>query len=253
MLPNRDFPGAIHSLLTAYRQQAAPPPAVEDSPEPSPALAALLDGLGELAGPLAPGAPHTLVFAGLERHDGQAPYAFVVAAEDLAAALHTVRSMPSWQQWAAGQRPMGAPEGSTPDVLFDRPNSHPGVPRQGTYTDLRGEQAAGRLPAQQPELRPEPGTEFPYALSDYGQAAAEALGPEWESEAGYLGASCLIELPGGPLLHLRLDSCGDLLIGPAGGEDEDGHDIELSGVPKTPEQLATAGEQIAAVIRQHWK
>ncbi|MFI8287458.1 hypothetical protein ACIF84_30970 [Streptomyces albidoflavus] len=253
MLPNRDFPGAIHSLLTAYRQQAAPSPAVEDSPEPSPALAALLDGLGELAGPLAPGAPHTLVFAGLERHDGQAPYAFVVAAEDLAAALHTVRSMPSWQQWAAGQRPMGAPEGSTPDVLFDRPNSHPGVPRQGTYTDLRGEQAAGRLPAQQSELRPEPGTEFPYALSDYGQAAAEALGPEWESEAGYLGASCLIELPGGPMLHLRLDSCGDLLIGPAGGEDEDGHDIELSGVPKTPEQLATAGEQIAAVIRQHWK
>ncbi|NEE25331.1 hypothetical protein G3M53_07590 [Streptomyces sp. SID7982] len=253
MLPNRDFPGAIHALLTAYCQQAAPSPAVEDSPEPSPALAALLDGLGELAGPLAPGAPHTLVFAGLERHDGQAPYAFVVAAEDLAAALRTVRSLPSWQQWAAGQRPMGAPEGSTPDVLFDRPNSHPGVPRQGTYTDLRGEQAAGRLPAPQSELRPEPGTEFPYALSDYGQAAAEALGPEWESEAGYLGASCLIELPGGPLLHRRLDSCGDPLIGPAGGEDEDGHDIELSGVPKTAEQLATAGEQIAAVIRQHWK
>ncbi|MBL3806124.1 hypothetical protein ACWGSE_24045 [Streptomyces diastaticus] len=103
-----------------------------------------------------------------------------------------------------------------------------------------------------PSLRPEPGTEFPYAISDLGQAAAEALGTEWETESGYLGAWCLLDRPRAPLLHLRIDYTGDLLIGPAGGEDEDGHYIELSGVPKTAEQLATAGEQIAAVIRQHW-
>ncbi|AWI32635.1 hypothetical protein [Streptomyces tirandamycinicus] len=105
-------------------------------------LAELVGELVALCGEPVPGEAFTLTFAGLERHDGEKPYGFVVCARDLDDARRTLTGLPSFREWFEGQRPLGAPDGQAPDVLFVADESHPGIPAWGAYSDLRREQAA---------------------------------------------------------------------------------------------------------------
>jgi len=105
--------------------------------EAAEALDGLLDRLTDLVGPPLPGTPHTLTYAGWERYDGEAPYSFVVCAENLEAARRILVTLPSYRHWYDEQRDG---EGEPADVLY-RPNlSHAGVPN-AHWWELRREQA----------------------------------------------------------------------------------------------------------------
>ncbi|MFE2184146.1 hypothetical protein [Streptomyces sp. NPDC059455] len=120
--------------------------------------------------------------------------------------------------------------------------------------------------ATETTYNPAPGTEYVYVLSDYGRAAARALGPGWGAESGFLGAWALIfytEEPegsrlGGQSLRLFVDAEGDLCV-------EIHNDVtpmaerhciptdELPDfAPRDPEALGLWGTAIAAAIRRHY-
>jgi hypothetical protein len=180
-----DFIGEIHPLIAQFHamsarhqrdqdQYRAPngdvPPAdlprfddarIEHDREAAEQLAAVMERLLELCGPPLPGRAHTLTFAGPERHDGEAPYLFVVNGENLADARRHLGALPGFREWYEQQRAWDEPE-TDPDVVFlaDLRHSHPGLPEVGHYNDLRREQAVLRdaesvvseLAARLPEL-----------------------------------------------------------------------------------------------------
>ncbi|MFJ4342633.1 hypothetical protein [Streptomyces sp. NPDC088915] len=107
--------------------------------------------LRELVGPPLPGTAFTLTFAGPERHDGEAPYSFVVNGSDLPDAGRTLLHLPFFREWFTEQA--GWHDDTPPDVLYLADESHPGIPEHGAFNDLRREQA-GHLAAAEP---PAPG------------------------------------------------------------------------------------------------
>lgn len=80
--------------------------------------------------------------AGPERHDGEAPYSFVVYAWNLEEARRAVVTLPFWLEWYEEQRGWGDYAEENPDVLFVEDESYRGLPKWGVFNDLRAEQAA---------------------------------------------------------------------------------------------------------------
>ncbi|MFE2640124.1 hypothetical protein ACFXKF_36170 [Streptomyces scopuliridis] len=192
-----DFIGEIHKLIALFQEQAARHEAVleryydsndvwipskytdrgeqvpyeyEDYKEDLDAeaydarnmLEEVMDRLRELAGPPVAGQVFTLTVAGSERHDGEAPYLFVVSGEDIGDARRRLETLPFFREWCEEQRPWDEPD-ADPDIEFldEARDSHPGLPAAGAYNDLRREQAvlaeaenvvadlAARLPEQE--------------------------------------------------------------------------------------------------------
>ncbi|MEJ8640012.1 hypothetical protein [Streptomyces sp. MS2.AVA.5] len=163
-----DFIGEIHPLIAHFRamttrhqsEQARRTPdgtdpradqprgedaRIEHDRECAEQLTAVMERLLQLCGPPLPGHAHTLTFAGPERHDGEAPYAFVVNGESITDARLSLGALPGFCQWYDEQRSWNEPE-ADPDVVFlaDESDSHCGLPAAGFYNDLRREQAAMR-------------------------------------------------------------------------------------------------------------
>lgn len=172
-----DFIGEIHKLISSYQEQAARHQAVldryydsngawiptqyTDRGEQVPTefegykedlddeaydglelLDKVMGRLLELAGPPLPGQAFTLTYAGANRHDGQAPYAFVVNGEDVADARRRLELLPSFQQWRDEQKDDFEDPECEPDFEFlDAPHlSHAGL--ICPYVDLRHAQSA---------------------------------------------------------------------------------------------------------------
>ncbi|MEU7229001.1 hypothetical protein [Streptomyces chrestomyceticus] len=177
-----DYVGQIHPWLTRYAELSARHTAQldqyrdgDDVPEHHmPAydearkdnaikadafLDSLAEFLHELVGPPLPGTAFTLTFAGPERHDGEAPYLWVVNGSDLPDAGRTLLSLPSFREWLAEQGTYD--HGSPPDVQYVADQSHPGL-TYGYFNDLRREQAAQQdapeptAPGGAPALPPAP-------------------------------------------------------------------------------------------------
>ncbi|MFF8786839.1 hypothetical protein [Streptomyces sp. NPDC015125] len=162
-----DFIGEIHPLLTQFRQMTARHQAQIDgyldsdgeltdevrqdfneaknahNAEAHNQLVKVIERLTDLCGPPVPGRAYTLTYAGPERHDGEAPYTFVVNGQDLDDARRILHTLPFFREWYEEQRDWNAPE-QDPDVLFlaSPRDSHAGIPDLGCYNDLRREQAA---------------------------------------------------------------------------------------------------------------
>ncbi|GLF98212.1 hypothetical protein [Streptomyces yaizuensis] len=179
-----DFIGEIHPLITQFREmsdrhrrdadqyrdsngaeptddQRCDSALIAHAREAAELLDTVMERLSELCGPPLPGHAHTLTFAGPERHDGEAPYLFVVNGQDLPDARRNLGALPSFREWFEEQRAWDEP-GSDPDVVFlSAPaDSRPGLPNSGFYNELRREQAvlwdaesvAPELAARLPEL-----------------------------------------------------------------------------------------------------
>ncbi|WP_331750877.1 hypothetical protein OG215_36685 (plasmid) [Streptomyces globisporus] len=169
-----DFIGEIHRLITVYQEQSArhhaatkqyyngngalvPALFIEHGWEiPSwyanyqedldreayDGLALLRTVMGrllELAGPPVPGQAFTLTYAGPERHDGEAPYAFVVNGADIADARRRLELLPFFRQWCEERR---EDTESEPDVEFLDEDHHSHAGLFCPYIDLRHEQSA---------------------------------------------------------------------------------------------------------------
>ncbi|MFJ1662311.1 hypothetical protein [Streptomyces anthocyanicus] len=171
-----DFIGEIHKLISSYQEQAARHQAVldryydsngswiptqyTDRGEQVPTefegykedlddeaydglelLDKVMGRLLELAGPPLPGQAFTLTYAGPERHDGEAPYSFVVNGADIADARRRLELLPFFRQWREEQRDLDDPE-SEPDVEFLDADHHSHAGLFCPYNDLRHEQSA---------------------------------------------------------------------------------------------------------------
>ncbi|MER0476960.1 hypothetical protein ABR737_01075 [Streptomyces sp. Edi2] len=161
-----DFIGEIHPLIAQFREmttrhqsrlaayldtggevidehrQEFEEAAMDQDDEAYGQLITVMQRLTELCGSPLPGRAHTLTFAGPERHDGEAPYLFVVNGDDLTDARRNLGSLPFFHEWYEQQRSWDEPE-EDPDVVFlsGPQHSHPGIPDGGYYNDLRREQA----------------------------------------------------------------------------------------------------------------
>ncbi|MFI1530865.1 hypothetical protein [Streptomyces griseus] len=102
-------------------------------------LRTVMGRLLELAGPPLAGQAFTLTYAGPERHDGEAPYAFVVNGADIADARRRLELLPFFRQWCEERRE--DPE-SEPDVEFLDEDHHSHAGLFCPYIDLRHEQSA---------------------------------------------------------------------------------------------------------------
>ena len=95
-----------------------------------------------------------------------------------------------------------------------------------------------------------PGTEHPFAISDYARETVLVLGDGWGAESGYLGVYGLIWGPDVPTLRLGVDNSDSLVICTQDGSDPVSHIVELPwGAPPTPQALRDVAERIAAIIR----
>ncbi|MFJ8301303.1 hypothetical protein ACIQ9R_36130 [Streptomyces sp. NPDC094447] len=99
--------------------------------------------------------------------------------------------------------------------------------------------------------------EYAYGISDYAHAAAAALGGEdagWGSNSGYIGAYGLLWGPDVPTLRVYVDDYEDLVLSIHEDSDPQAFTIELpDGAPSTPDQMRTAGEAIADIIRTNFR
>lgn len=141
-----DLVSEVRALIATLTQHLAPPtdgahPGTPRHHCPHLALGTALKRLKDLVGPPLPGRTFTLTYAGPERHDGEAPYSFVVNGEDLDDARRNLSALPFFVEWLEEQRPWDSTD--DPDVVFldHAAYSHSGLPSVG-YNDLRREQAA---------------------------------------------------------------------------------------------------------------
>ncbi|MCY0924479.1 hypothetical protein OS965_41490 [Streptomyces sp. H27-G5] len=160
-----DYVGELHPLITDYRTLASRHEArlaplftaegevpeenrreydearFDQSLEAAELLATVIEHLTTLCGHPLPGRSHTLTFAGPERHDGEAPYVFVVNGNNLEDARRNLGALPSFREWYEEQRAWDDSD-DAPDVLFltSPHESHSGIPGAGYFSDLRREQ-----------------------------------------------------------------------------------------------------------------
>ncbi|MEU3501594.1 hypothetical protein ABZ726_12730 [Streptomyces hundungensis] len=94
---------------------------------------------------------------------------------------------------------------------------------------------------------PEPGTEYPLAVSDIAREAARLLGDGWGSESGYWGVTGQIHTPTGDTVTIGIDHAGDLYVnGPTSLEPVY---LEGESAPHSLEALRAVAELVAKVTR----
>ncbi|WP_435060228.1 hypothetical protein [Streptomyces sp. bgisy060] len=94
---------------------------------------------------------------------------------------------------------------------------------------------------------PEPGTEYPFSVSDIGRAAVQLLGPDWHAESFPFGVGANVTRKGSAhAFHLGVDDDGDLFLS---GKERGSSQSDFPSASST-DGLTALAELVAAKIHE---